>query len=291
MELFNKYVRNPKVFVYLASACVLWIGKRYFNGPWTPVKKSMENKTIIITGCNTGIGLKTAEDLLSQGAFVVFACRDEKRAQQAIETLPSDSQKRAKFMKLDLCDFNSVNLFAQEFRKFNKSIDILINNAGSLNSEFQLTKDGLELTIQSNHFGHKVLTLLLFDKMNKNEARIINVSSRGYALTTESEFKKLIANTEFKTDFNYDTKITYFNSKLAKVFFTQYLAEICENNYPNIKTVCLHPGTIITEIGRNLSWYVKIMGFLLYPFLWNGLKSQSAVLKLHYIYVMKILKK
>ena len=200
MEHFNKYIKNPKVYIGIASAFLLLMGRRYLNGPWTSVRKSMSNKTIIITGCNTGIGLKTAEDLLSQGAFVVFACRDEKRTLQAIETLPSDSQKRAKFMKLDLCDFNSVNLFAQEFRKLNKSIDILINNAGAWYVDFQLSKDNIELTMQSNHFGHKVLTFLLFDLMDKKEGRIINLSSMGHSLTSDTEFKKLISNVDFKPD-------------------------------------------------------------------------------------------
>jgi len=275
MEHLNTYIKNPKVAIGVASGFLLWMGRRYFNGPWTPIKKSMENKTIIITGSNSGIGLKTAEDLLSQGALVIFACRDEKRTKEAIETLPSDSQKRAIFIKLDLCDFNSVNLFAQEFRKLNKSIDILINNAGLWNMEFQLSKDNIEVTMQANHFGHKVLTFLLFDLMNKKEARIINLSSYGHVFTTETEFKKLTAELDFKAD-NFNGNTTYFNSKLANIFFTQHLAEICENKYPYIKTACLHPGSISTEIGRNLAWYIKGLIFVLSPLKWYLLKSIAA---------------
>jgi len=276
MELFINYVNNPKVIIGVVITFILWLGRRHFNGPWTSVRKSMANRTIIITGCNTGIGLKTAEDLLLQGAFVVFACRDEKRAQQAIETLPSDSQKRAKFMKLDLCDFNSVNLFAQEFRKLNKSIDILINNAGVWITEFKLTKDNIEETMQANHFGHKVLTFLLIDLMNKTEARIINVSSIAHGWTSEADFKKLIANENFKLENFTGGNIAYYNSKLANVFFTQHLSEICENKYSYIKTACLHPGGIFTDLVRNYKWYAIGLMYLLYPLVWYIFKSLSA---------------
>jgi len=277
MDLFEKYVKNPKVYIGLASAFLLWMGRKYFNGPWTPIKKSMANKTVIITGCNSGIGLKTAEDLLSQGALVIFACRDEKKTQQAIETLPSDSQKRAIFIKLDLCDFNSVNLFAQEFRKLHKSIriDILINNAGAFNFEFQLSKDNIEVNMQANHFGHKVLTFILFDLMDKKEARIINVASKGHYFVHESDFKKLISSVEFKGD-NFNGHSVYLNSKLANIFFTQHLAEICENKYPYVKTACLHPGSILTEIGRNFSWFLKGLMTVLHPIIWYISKSVSA---------------
>jgi len=275
MDLLDKLVKNPLVYYCIGVAILLWLGRKFFNGPWTPVKNSMVDTTVIITGCNSGIGFKTAEDLLSQGAFVIFACRDEKRANQAIETLPLKSQKRTHFIKLDLSDLNSVNSFAKEFRKLNRPIDILINNAGTFNFEFKLTKDNIESNMQANHFGPMVLTLLLLDLMDKRESRIINVASKGHKFVNEADFKKLISRVNFKGD-EFSGHMIYQISKLANIFFTQHIAEICENKYPYIKAACVHPGSILTDIGRNFHWVLKILMTILYPIIWYISKSIAA---------------
>ena len=110
MDKIINFTRTNYIYVgvALASAALLWLGRRYFDGPWTPIKRKMEGKTVIVTGSNTGMGFATAEDILLQGGNVIFACRDEKKTLVAIKTLPEECQKRAKFIKLDLCDFSSV---------------------------------------------------------------------------------------------------------------------------------------------------------------------------------------
>jgi len=278
LESIMNLIKNNyfKIGFTLGTSLLLWLGRQYFNGPMSPIKKSMENKTIIITGSNSGLGKETAKDLLAQGANVIFACRDEKRALAVIESLPEESRKRATFIQIDLCDFNSIYKFTQEFRKLNKSIDILINNAGLFQSEFRTSKDGIEVTFQANHFGHKVLTFLLFDLMNKKESRIINVSSMANSVANyrAEDFKRfqkdLFLEEETKA---YGWAKFYQNSKLMNVYFTQHLAEICENKYQYIKTASLHPGVIMTEVFNNLTFKLKLLFYLFYPLIWYSSKT------------------
>jgi len=278
LELLITFMKDHyiKFGITLGSSLLFWLGRKYFNGTMSPITKSMENKTIIITGSNSGIGRETAAELLAQGANVIFACRSKERALAAIESLPEESRKRATFIQVDLCDFNSIYNFTQEFRKLNKPIDILINNAGLFQSEFGTTKDGIEVTFQANHFGPKVLTFLLFDLMNKNEAKIINVASiaNSYATYRDNDFKRLQSDLFFKDESKNFSMMTYYrNSKLMNVYFTQHLAEICENKYPYIKTTCLHPGFIISDIFNNSSFGLKVLFYLCYPLLWYISKS------------------
>lgn len=84
-----------------------------------------------------------------------------------------------KFIPLDLTDLNSVKNFSEEFNRNYEKCDILINNAGIMMlPEREVSKQGYELQLATNHIGHFLLTKLLLPKINKAEnARIINVSS------------------------------------------------------------------------------------------------------------------
>ena len=128
----------------LVVALVLYICKKIFNGPATPNKKSMLGKVVIVTGSNTGIGKETALDILSNGAKVIFAARDEGRTMAVINSI-QDSQMRenAFFIKLDLSNFESINEFTKQFKSSFGVLDVLVNNAGGIFDVFAL-KEGIE---------------------------------------------------------------------------------------------------------------------------------------------------
>jgi|688.fasta_scaffold291346_2 retinol dehydrogenase-12 len=63
--------------------------------------------------------------------------------------------------KLDLASLDSVRQFAADVLKTEPKLHILINNAGCANFGKEMTKDGFEYQMQSNYFGHFLLTNLL----------------------------------------------------------------------------------------------------------------------------------
>ena len=173
--------------------------RKYIRGPKAK-RTSMKNKIIVITGSSDGIGKEQAFQLLEDGAIVVFACRSESKTKKTFEEIKllknsEDCLKRAHFIQLDLKSFKSVNYFINELKsRFNK-IDILVNNAGLAASSFEITEDGLESMIQTNHYSHLKLTLGLLDLFDKTEGRVINVSSlahnfSNYDTTIKTNFKK-----------------------------------------------------------------------------------------------------
>lgn len=103
------------------------------------------------------------------------------------------------------------------------------------------------MTLAINHFGPFYLTYLMFDLIKSvPEGRIINVSSISHSW----------ANNRILTDIQckekaFDSNEQYYISKFMNVLFTQELfRKISE--YPNLKTVCLHPGFVDTNFGSDV---------------------------------------
>jgi retinol dehydrogenase-12 len=142
--------------------------------------KKLDDKVIIITGSNCGIGYETALDLAKRNARIILACRDPKRGQDALEKIKAASQNdKIELEILDLASLKSIKEFSERINAKLDRLDILINNAGLSGDETRkVTQDGFEMIFGVNHLGHFYLTNLLLDLLKKSApSRIINVSS------------------------------------------------------------------------------------------------------------------
>ena len=213
----------------------------------------MNGKTIIISGASSGLGKEAALDLVIHGAKVILACRNEEKTNEAMKSLTEEEKKLTEFIQLDLSDFNSIIKFAEEVKKRYNKIDILMNNAGLFPQKFKVTKDNFEFNLQSNFVGHVLLTFLLFDLFDKKDARIINLSSIFYI---GADYKDDIKIKEMfdlkKSEQKYFKKLQgnstlYSNTKLLMLYFSKFLAKLCEEKYTYIKSASLHPGGVATD--------------------------------------------
>lgn len=252
--------------VIIAIIVLLYVLKQYIRGGKCTIKHSMKGKFIIITGASSGLGKCAALDLLSSGAKVILACRNEQRANDVLKNLNEETKKQANFIKLDLCDFHSIISFSNEIKNNYPKIDILMNNAGAQPCSFNVTKDGVESFIQGNYIGMVLLSFLLIDHFNNEEGRIINISSLGHFwsdldLNNFEVFKdnSLIEKKYFTSEFGKFN--LYFTSKLMIIYFTQYLSSFFEKNKKNIKVAAVHPGIVNTNFVRFLENY-KIINFI-----------------------------
>jgi len=248
----------------------------------------MSGKTIIITGSSSGIGKEAALQLLEDGADVILACINKKETKELIKNLPEKIKHKAHFIKLDLCSFTIIEKFVKKFSKKFQKLDILINNAGSCPSDFKLTEDGIESILQTNHVGHMYLSGLLLKYFDKDDGRIINVSSFSHIFSDISE--KNITKDLYDIDFknfknNYyqgliKRYILYCNTKKANLYFTSYLSEELElRNIKNIKVCSVMPGIVNTNISKpmiELFWYSYLIMYLLLPFLFVIAKTPRA---------------
>jgi len=242
---------NVGAYIVAATAAALPL---YFllsrwgqGGQFKKDEVRIDGKIVVITGANTGIGLETALDLAKRGAKVYLACRDTIKANAArLKIIQETGNKYIYIKKLDLSSFDSIRKFVEDFKKCESKLHILINNAGvmAINTR-ETTKDGLEMQIGTNHFGHFLLTNLLLDTIKASApARIINVSSIchtwGKIYRDDLQFEK-----------SYSKWLAYARSKLANVLFTRELEKRLKGTRVTVNA--LHPGSVRTELARHSS--------------------------------------
>ncbi|XP_071647760.1 retinol dehydrogenase 12-like [Temnothorax longispinosus] len=224
-------------------------------------KARLDSKTVVITEASGGIGKETARDLYARGARVILACRNMEKTNEAVEDIKSNppSWMRKDEYKnnvgelaiyfLDLRSFKNVKDCAKNLLTNEAAIHILINNAGVAASPYEKTEDGNETTLQVNHLGHFLLTLLLLPKMQSSSSscRIVNVSSFTY-IFADIDFD------DINMEKSYALLGSYVQSKLANILFTKELArQLKEANIHGINIYSIHPGLIPTEITRHTS--------------------------------------
>src|SRR6185437_9957451 len=108
---------------------------------------AQEERTVLITGANRGIGYATAESLLRLGNRVVLASRNLEAGEAARAALASatDSQL-VEVLQGDMASMASVRSLASSFTRTHQRLDVLINNAGAYWHKRELSADGLEMT-------------------------------------------------------------------------------------------------------------------------------------------------
>lgn len=156
----------------------------------------MQNKTVIFTGGNSGLGFECARAILlsQQSWHVVIACRNPIKGQKACDALNSEGRKLGSVMclPLNLTSFVSIRKFVTLFRLAKiPPLRALVNNAGiQVMSGLEYTDEGNKLTFGTNHLGHFLLTNLLLDLFEK-PARIVVVSSGTHDTNTiDGRFNK-----------------------------------------------------------------------------------------------------
>ena len=199
----------------------------------------LRNKTAIVTGANSGMGMATVRALSDMGAKVIMLCRSEKRGTEALEKLSSEKKRDLELILCDLGNYASIRAFANLVRKSHDHIDILVNNAGFISLDRQETEEGIERQFGINHIGHFLLTMSLLDLMGEG-GRIVNVAS-GAHKTGKIHFDDINLTKGF------NVIKAYSQSKLANVLFTRELARRVKDR--GITVNCCHPGAVATNIG------------------------------------------
>ena len=190
------------------------------------MKYNLENKTVIITGANSGIGMAAAILLAKNGATVVMACRSLEKARRSMqEVKDSANSQSVEVMELDLSSQTSIRNFAFQFKARHQRLDVLIHNAANFDLTLKkplLTNEGVETIFATNHVGPVLLTHFLLDVLNSSApSRVITVASKGLVTYPFLDIKFDNLNGERK----FTPQNAYYQSKLAQVMFTYDLAE------------------------------------------------------------------
>ncbi len=233
----------------------------------------MKNKTVLITGANSGIGKATAMDLASKGAHIVMVCRNKEKAEIAKkEIIEKTKNNTIDIIIADISSLNDVRRAAKEFSQNHSKLDVLINNAGLIFGQRENSVDGIEATFATNHLGHFLLTHLLLDTIkNTAKARIIHLSSVAHTMAKPNwddiENKK-----------KYDFARVYAEAKLYTLMFSNELAKRLEGT--GITSNAVHPGLVGSNFGKtSKNWYEYVI-MLVQPFLISNEKGAETSIHL-----------
>lgn len=201
----------------------------------------LSGKTAIVTGGYSGIGLVTTKSLVDAGAQVIVPARDPARASAALAEI-----KGVEVLEMDLMQPASVEAFSQRMINSGRPISLLINCAGVMASPLARDAEGHENQFATNYLGHYRLTCGLWPALvAAGTARVVSVSSRGHQ----------IAGVDFDDiDFlrrPYDKWLAYGQSKTANALFASALDKRGRDR--GVRAFSLHPGQILTNLGRHLS--------------------------------------
>lgn len=220
------------------------------------------DKVCLITGANSGLGKITARELAKMGGTVVMVARSQARGEAALAKVQQASgSNKVHLMLADLSSLAATRQLAEAFKAQYGRLDVLVNNAGAIFKDRQVSVDGYEMTFALNHLSYFLLTNLLLDLLKASApARIVNVSS-GAHMGGRINFDDLMLEKKYRSF------AAYSQSKLANVLFTYELARRLEGS--GVTANALHPGGVATGFGSGtglMGWVFKLIRpFLLTP--------------------------
>lgn len=218
-------------------------------------------RTAVVTGASSGIGLYTALGLARTGMRVVMAGRDRVRTEAARRFVTERSgSDRIEIVLADFSRLAEVRRLAEEILAADSRVDLLVNNAGLISPKYRFSFDGFELTVAVNHLAPFLLTNLLLDRLKASpQARIVTVAS-------EAHRGQRLNLTRLAQPPDWSTLRAYGRSKLCNILFTGGLAARLDGS--NVVATCLHPGLVATAIGQR-GGMTELAWRLMKPFMTN----------------------
>ncbi len=200
----------------------------------------------LVTGASAGIGVETVRALAAHGASVTMAVRDIPKAEGARDRIrESVPDADLELREVDLASLASVRAFTEAYLADRSSLDLLVGNAGIMACPQGTTVDGFELQFGTNHLGHFLLCRELLPLVSHPGARVVLLSSSGHRLGDVS-----LDDWNFERT-PYDPWVAYGRAKTANVLCAVGLDQRLDEH--GAQAMAVHPGFIITELGRHLT--------------------------------------
>jgi len=233
----------------------------------------VSGKVFVITGTTSGTGFIAAKTVAEHNGEVLLLNRPSSRSVASLEKL-SAAVPNGKFVPIDcdLQDFSSVRKAAGEIKDKYTEIYCLSNNAGIMASPDDMTVDGYDKQMQTNHLSHFLLTKELFPLLQASskgkcaDARIVQHSSMARNVTENGLEDKYLEKQEKNGMLGGDEDLAFMKgprwsrypqTKLANSVFTQALHDRLTKSQnkdcENVLSLCAHPGASATNLANHLA--------------------------------------
>jgi WW domain-containing oxidoreductase len=201
----------------------------------------LSGRTILVTGCNSGIGFETMRVLVKRGARVLGAARTLEKAKIACQQVGGQAIPFA----CELSDPKSVRGCVEAVKRGGHRLDALLCNAGIMALPKREQAFGVELQLFTNHVGHFILVNGLLERLTA-EGRVVMLSSSAH----KNAPKAGILFDDLGAERGYTAWGHYGQSKLANLLFAKELARRLSGTRQTANAV--HPGVIRTNLSRHM---------------------------------------
>ena len=200
----------------------------------------LNDRLVIVTGANSGVGFSLSRMLLESGARVVMVCRSRERGDAALARLGRPDNAALEIS--DVSRMDDVRSLADRLLE-RGDLYALVNNAGVWRNRLERTPEGHEVTMATNHLGHFLLTDLLLDRVLAGGRRVVNVSSEAHrrGKLARAPIEDIMSGAAWSGGLQ-----AYSDSKQANVMFTSELVRRYGDR--GLIANALHPGVLATRI-------------------------------------------
>jgi NAD(P)-dependent dehydrogenase (short-subunit alcohol dehydrogenase family) len=226
-------------------------------------------RTAVVTGANSGIGLETARGLAALGYHVVLLCRNPERAAGAKADIDASVPGAStETLIADLGLQSDVRRAAKELEQSLDRLDVLVNNAGIQLRRLTRTSEGHDMLLAVNHLGPFLLSNLLVPLLKASApSRIVNVASDAHRMG-----KLRLDRLDRPRSYGLIGMPGYGETKMMNILFTRELARRLEGTGVTVNS--LHPGSVHTNLGDP----PKAIKRLLRPFFKTAVQGASTSL-------------
>ncbi|MEX1336526.1 MAG: SDR family NAD(P)-dependent oxidoreductase [Candidatus Limnocylindrales bacterium] len=146
-----------------------------------PATDALDGRTVLITGPTSGLGRATTDAMAELGARIILVGRTPERLSALSDELAQQhGEARFPTVVADMSSLENVRAAVSRVLETEPRLDVLVDNAGAIHDERQVTDDGLEATFATMVAGPFVLTRGLLPLLEASgDGRVINVVSGG----------------------------------------------------------------------------------------------------------------
>jgi len=238
--------RNKKFFQYFKEYQWSNILAMIRNSRLPPktCNEDFKNKFVVITGTTSGIGYYTVRKYAANGAELFCINRNIQKSENVCREIEKIFGIKCDHFIADLSIINDIYRVARELSRLNRTIDVLIHNAGIYSTKRELTPDGLEKVFVVNYLSSFIINYILMDKLkSQQKARILMVGSEGHRFAVWG-IRLDDLNWEKR---RYSGLKSYGSAKTAQLLSMIVFNEHFKNSGVTINTV--HPGAVKTDSG------------------------------------------
>jgi WW domain-containing oxidoreductase len=204
----------------------------------------LTGRRIIVTGCNSGLGLETMNAFAANGAAVIGLARTLESASRAC----AQAGPACFPVACDLTDLDSIAAAMRAIRALSVPLDAIVANAGVANLPSLHTRYGVELQFLTNHIGHFMLVNGLADLVRDGNGRIVIVS--GSASISLAPREGIMFDNLDGRRF-YEPATFYAQSKLANALYAKELSRRLSSRGIAVNSV--DPGAARTRLTQGFT--------------------------------------